>query len=385
MNRLLKPTILSISLLTVMAGAAVSPALGSISKAFPSVSPEMIKMIISLPAITIIVFSYVSGKLAARISKRYILIIGLLMYLLGGLGAALTTTIYQLLFFRAILGVGVGLLMPLSVAIIADFYEGAQRSKMIGLSPAISCLGGVLASFLGGLLAALNWRYAFGIYCLAIPSLLLTIIVLPESPESAEIEALESSPARLPQQVILLACLQFLLMLVFFSVPTNIATFMQDQGIGNAALAGLALAVLNIFGFIGGLMFNTILKKLGKHALLGSIACMTAGFWLLSLSYQVNLLIVSVAILGFGFGILQPLIYLRTTQVVPKQKTPLAMSLISSSLFFGQFMSPILLSLLGSLIGNTGSRFTFHFLSLTLLGALCTALILLLKPANRSK
>jgi len=160
MHKLLKPTILSISLLTVMAGAAMSPALGSISRAFPDASPQLIKMVLSLPAVMIILFSIVSGQLTSFISKKMILITGLIIYLVGGLGAAFTGTVYQLLLFRALLGIGVGLLTPLSVAVIADFFEGHERAQMVGLAPAVSCLGGVIANFAGGFLAEISWRYA---------------------------------------------------------------------------------------------------------------------------------------------------------------------------------------------------------------------------------
>ncbi len=375
MNRLLKPTILSISLLTVMAGAAVSPALGSISENFSSASPETIKMILSLPAITIMIFAYISGRLANTFSKRHILIAGLMLYLLGGVGAAFTTTIHQLLIFRAILGVGVGLIMPLSVAIIADFYEGAQRTQMIGLSPAISCLGGVLASFLGGLLAAMNWRYAFGIYLLALPSLCLSIMVLPNTTKNAGRPGHKNTGVKLPQQVYILAVLQFLLMLVFFAVPCSLATFMQYEGIGNAAWAGLALAVLNIFGFLGGMLFVRLLKWFHQYILPGAIVFMLAGFLLLGWAQHFSMILISVAALGFGFGILQPLIYWQNNRIVHEQETAMALSLISSFLFLGQFMSPILLTGLATISGNNSSRLSFWGLALLLAISFCLALL----------
>ena len=46
-NNSLKITILSMSLLTIMAGAAASPALGAIGQYFTDVDPTLIKMIIT--------------------------------------------------------------------------------------------------------------------------------------------------------------------------------------------------------------------------------------------------------------------------------------------------------------------------------------------------
>ena len=54
MKRRLLYTILSISLLTVMAGAAIAPALGVISAHFAGMNPLFIQLIVSLPALFII-------------------------------------------------------------------------------------------------------------------------------------------------------------------------------------------------------------------------------------------------------------------------------------------------------------------------------------------
>lgn len=83
---MLKPTIISISMATVMAGAAISPALGLIAKAFPDSSPTMIKLILTAPSIMIIPFSFLSSYLTSKLPKRTIIMFGLIIYLLGGAG-----------------------------------------------------------------------------------------------------------------------------------------------------------------------------------------------------------------------------------------------------------------------------------------------------------
>ena len=92
-SRSLKPTVLSISLLTVLAGAAVSPALAQIQKAFPDASDLAIQMILTLPPLLIIPFSLFSGWLALRFRKRVMLFVGLAFYLLAGVGGGLANSI----------------------------------------------------------------------------------------------------------------------------------------------------------------------------------------------------------------------------------------------------------------------------------------------------
>jgi len=126
---MLKPTIISISMATVMAGAAISPALGLIAKAFPEASPTMIKLILTAPSIMIIPFSFLSSYLTSKLTKRTIIMIGLVIYLIGGIGPQLVPTIEFLLALRLILGAGVGLVVPLSMSLINDYYSGKNARR----------------------------------------------------------------------------------------------------------------------------------------------------------------------------------------------------------------------------------------------------------------
>src|SRR5690625_7558174 len=112
MRQMLKPTIISIAMATVMAGAAISPALGLIAAHFSDADPVMIKLVLTAPSLTVIPFSFISSYLTRKISKRMIVLIGITIYIATGVGAQLAESIGVLLAFRFVLGVGVGLVMP---------------------------------------------------------------------------------------------------------------------------------------------------------------------------------------------------------------------------------------------------------------------------------
>ena len=155
MNKL-KVTILSLSVVTVMAGAAVGPALGVIAEYFSGASQLLIKLIITLPSLFIILTSFLFSTIANRASSKAIAIIGLLLYVAGGCGAGLADNVYVILMFRAILGIGVGLIMPLSTGLLGYFFDRSEQSKLMGYSVAMNNLGGIIASILAGYLVSLN-------------------------------------------------------------------------------------------------------------------------------------------------------------------------------------------------------------------------------------
>ncbi len=218
--------ILSISLLTVMASAAVSPALAKIRQAFPAADITLIKLVLTLPSLLIIPFSLLSGFLAARMKKKNVLLIGLVIYFLGGVGGGFAQNITQLLIIRGLFGIGVGLIIPLSTSLIADFYEGAERTKVMGLSGSVSHMGGVIFLLLSGWLACMSWRYAFGVYSLSLVTAIMLMVWLPEP-----VPKKTGAPvkAKLPGGVYWCAALGALMMVAFYAAPTNLAMFIENE------------------------------------------------------------------------------------------------------------------------------------------------------------
>ena len=223
---LLKASILSISLLTVMASAAISPALAKIHQAFRGTDPTLIKLVLTLPSLLIIPFSLLCGWLVKRVQKKYILLVGLVIYFFGGIGGALAQNITQLLIIRAIFGMGVGLVIPLSTSLIADFYEGTERTKMMGYSGSVSHFGGVIFLLVSGWLACISWRYAFAVYGL---SLLIFLMILFWLPEPQIKKAAGPAKAKLPFAVYVCAVLGALMMIAFYAAPTNLAMFIENE------------------------------------------------------------------------------------------------------------------------------------------------------------
>lgn len=380
MKTLLKLSILSISMITVMAGAAVSPALGNISNAFPGASANLIKMILTLPALFIIVFSLLSGKLTCILSKRQILIIGILIYITGGMGPIFVNNLNSLLIFRAILGIGCGLIMPISQSLIADFFNDDERIKMTGYSSAASNLMGIISSVLVGSLSSINWKYGFYIYIIALIVLVLNITTLPKQQKPIK----SKEKYHINNKVYLLAIGMCLITMAFYAVPTNIAIFMKKELIGNPSTAGFEIAIFTLGGFIAGTFLSIIKKNLKHYTITVGIGLMCLGYSLLFYSYNIYMIGISVSLVGFSFGIIYPLIFLNTSKISNGNSNTIALSIVSSAMFLGQFLSPLLLQYFGSILNSNSNRFNFKFLAICLSIAVIISLILKLKSKKNN-
>ena len=151
----------SISALNALPGLAVSPILGKLSAIFPHSTELDIQMLSSLPSLLIIPFIILSGKLTEKVNNIWLLQIGLSIFAVSGVLYLLSTKMWQLIAVSALLGIGSGLIVPLSTGLISRFFVGAYRTKQFGLSSAITNVTLVLATILTGYLAEVNWHLPF--------------------------------------------------------------------------------------------------------------------------------------------------------------------------------------------------------------------------------
>ncbi|MBU2702296.1 MFS family permease [Sporomusaceae bacterium BoRhaA] len=353
-----KISLLSISLLTIMAGAAVAPGLGEIAQAFPGESQTMIKLILSVPPLFIVPFSILSGILSSRISKKKLLLAGLVVYIIGGFGAAFTDSLIPLLVFRAVLGAGTGIILPLSTGLIADFYQGGERMKMLGYSFSANNLGAIIGNLGAGMLALINWHYVFYVYLIAILVLVLVALFIKGIP-SPEKQAEAHNKTALPGPVYGWAFAAFLFMLAFYAIVTNLSLLIYSRNIGDSSFAGILFAINAVSMFAGGFSLKAASQYLNRLLPCCMLLMMAVGYSGLGVCYSQTILILSIIIAGFGSGWAYPFIINKASAYAPMGKNIAVMAVVSSAAFLGQFASPLILDTLHNVSGGTVTTIFF--------------------------
>jgi DHA1 family bicyclomycin/chloramphenicol resistance-like MFS transporter len=109
-------------------------------------------------AVGIIVF----GPLSDKYGRRPILILGLILYLIGGLACAFSSSIYQLILFRILQALGSGNATAISTALIKDCFSGKSKSKILAAVQAMGVLAPMIAPIAGAaILQIADWRETF--------------------------------------------------------------------------------------------------------------------------------------------------------------------------------------------------------------------------------
>jgi multidrug resistance protein len=102
------------------------------------------------------------GKLSDLYGRRPLLMIGITLFLIGSALSGLSQTMWQLILFRGVQGVGAGALFPISLAVIGDLFTPAERGKYQGLFGAVFGLATLIGPALGGFLTdQISWHWVF--------------------------------------------------------------------------------------------------------------------------------------------------------------------------------------------------------------------------------
>lgn len=362
---MLAPTIISIAMATVMAGAAISPAIGLIASNFPDANQVLIKLILTAPSLIIIPFSFVSSYLTTKISKRSIILIGLTIYIISGVGAQFTNSIEMLLAFRFVLGAGVGLVMPLSISLISDHFVGRAQVKMMGYSSAFSNLGGIVTMTLAGFLASFGWGVPFNVYWLGAVIFILVYFFLPKN-EPIKPHANETRP-KLPLAIYGYALASGSIMLVYYGIATNMALYLEQGKLGGSKVAGAVMSFTTVGGMITSLTLAQLQESLKKFLIPLSLLFMGIAFATLSLTSSIPLILIAVCFVGFGQGILFPLINIKALGLVNPLQSDRVIAVVSSCIYIGQFSSPLVLDSLARAMGHPSIRFQYSMIGIGLI------------------
>lgn len=342
-SKMVTATILSMSLLTVMAAAAIAPAMGIIKEYFASVPDMTVQLIISLPALFIIVTNLCFLPISRLLRTRTIAIIGLLLYVVAGTGCFFIENIYALLVMRALLGVSVGLIMPLSTGLLSYYYPPEEQARLMGLSAAMNQMGGVVGTLMAGILASIEWRYAFLVYVLGLIALLMIIRWLPNDKlDSANKRGKAFEPRQLfkfhPSVLGML-----LLTMVFFVFPTNFAIITTRTLHLDTATITLLMVALDLLAFFIGLVFGKLMNRFRRIIKYFPPLALIIGYACYAEATGITLLLIGSLFIGLGNGIGVP--YLLTIASIKggKNSATTVMPLLSASLYLGQFISPIII------------------------------------------
>ncbi|MFN7130958.1 MAG: MFS transporter, partial [Myxococcales bacterium] len=102
------------------------------------------------------------GKLADLFGRKPVLLFGIAVFLVSSVACGLSTSMLQLVFFRALQGFGAGAMQPIVITVIGDIYTLEERSRIQGFIGGVWGFAGLVGPLLGGyIVKVLSWPWIF--------------------------------------------------------------------------------------------------------------------------------------------------------------------------------------------------------------------------------
>lgn len=362
----------SVSALTSLPGLAVSPILGELSTIFPHATELDIQMLTSLPSLLIIPFVLLAGKLAEKRNFIRLLRVGLWLFAASGVLYLFSSRMWQLMAVSALLGIGAGLIIPLSTGLISRYFTGEYRVRQFGYSSAITNMTLVVATAVTGYLAEVHWRLPFAVYLLPLISLVLSVYLKKDAASvtikqaAAIIPPIQSTPVisgkygihirHLVQLMLFYGLVTYVVLAVTFNLP-----FLMEAHHFSSGNSGLMISLFFLAIMAPGFMLDSLVKLLGNKTKLYSFLAIAVGLLLIWISPTEWLIVPGCILVGLGYGIIQPLIYDKTVDTAIPQKTTLALAFVMVMNYLAILLSPFITDFFQWIFHTGSQEFPFIF------------------------
>lgn len=345
--------IMSIFVLTMGVGT-ITPALNSIMEAFPDLPVSTIYLSSTLPSLTVIPATILAGMMAGNKTKyRTLAIIGIALFIVGGIAPFFSGDFTVILIERAIFGIGLGIISPLGNALIIGNFEGDKRASMMGVSTLMMNLGGIILQFLGGFCAGVQWNFSFLPHALGIISLVLVMFFLPEPPRAEQTNESKDKPkVKIPKVVWLISILFGAVMFINYPMLMGMSTYLSILKVGDAATSAIVLSFFTVGGMIAGVIFGKLFKMTGRFVVSVALLLMAAGYALLLFVPNVVAITIGAAIVGIGFSSLMPTVMMILGMVCPPQVVAISTSILMAIMNLFAFISTYWIQMIANITGD---------------------------------
>jgi MFS family permease len=331
----------------------------------------------AMPSIGIMLGGVLSGWVVARIGLRPLLLAAIVGYGVFGAAGGYFGDIWSFSATRLLLGFCGAFLTTASVTLLAELYDEAGRSKMIGYWKASMGFAVVLvAPASGWTAAAFGWQAAFLLFAaLAAPMALLAFFVVPKLHVAAVSDAARSGGGVWGLWPIFLMI--FLLHVMMMMGNNQIPFLLTAKGLASPRDIATVMMLTAPVGGLASIFSGHLQTRFGERQVLCcAIAAAGLGSIATGLAPSVLAAALGSALMTLGTGTFLPLYMTMPLGRVAPARRSTAIGFVQVSMYLGAFMNPFLLHPLREAFGLEGMYVAIGVMAVTgaALGGLRVAL-----------
>ena len=337
---------------------AISSVISQIMEVFPGTSAFAAQMLMTSPGIFIMVMSFVGAGLTRRFTPKRILLAGLGLDILAGVCGLVFHGSFPLLFaWTAMLGIGMGLWVPMVTTFASALFTEEERAGVMGRVTTAQNIGAIIMTAAGGFLARFGWHYVYLVYLIAVPGLIAAWRFLPDQKNAPAKDEGRGQKGTLgiDGQVILYGLLIFGYSVVYNQGPSNFSLLLSESGIQSSTLSGILSAMFLCGGFAGGCIFGKVNTWVGRQSIALGYILLGVGFVGLGTAQSVWMY----AICAFVSGASLPMVLAQISVRIVEGKDPAQYALIYAFMAaignLGSFGAPFITILAKNVTGSDGT------------------------------
>lgn len=360
-------TVVVAAFLPIIAIVAMFPAVPAMIAHFsddPSASVKVPSMV-TAPGLTIAVVALFAGMMVDRFGRRKLLLASTFLYGIFGTMPYFLTSLDAVYASRLLLGLSEAALLTTLNTLIADYWDEKGRRNWLTVQGMVGPALSSLALFFAGILVANGWNTVFLIYLVGFPIFVAMYFWLyePDSDEAArKMLAIGSPVAATPfpwATIFTIALLTVFSSTLYYVFIVNGGIVWQELGVGNPADIGRLTALPSLFIVVGALIFWAMGKfGIGSRGQIAAfLFVLGTGLAAIGLAQGTAGMIGGMAIQQTGAGMAVPVLIAWAQNKLPFEHRGRGMGVWTSAFFFGQFSSPLLISLIRSYAGTMQGAF----------------------------
>lgn len=334
------------------------------TEVFPQYGYATVSMIMTVSAVALGIISLVSGVIV-KIGKKRLLLIGSLLFAIGGLAGMAITNIYYIIATRLIEGLGAGIVLTVSMMLIPEIFSNQKKvDKLMGFNGVMTSLFAIIITMTTGIVAQVNWKMPFLFYMGGFVLFILQMMYIPSDTMLKENSAAQQEASfglHMNKAGVIHAIETFVYSVIgtiFFVCISGVVT---ELGIGNSVAAGTVTTFDTIGSMLFGFAFAATFQKIKGFSPFLFYVFMTIGVGLMLFGPH-NLIVACIAAFIFGMGYNQYFSYfLAKVSMISDDRTRDGNMAISNGIYYvAMFLGSFLVSGIMAAGGTDSTVFVFR-------------------------
>jgi MFS family permease len=353
------PLLMAGSCLPVLGAVLIAPVLPKMQDHFDSVpgAKTLVPVVLTVPALALALLAPFAGVIVDRLGRKRLLVVATVLYALFGTAPLWLDSLGAIVASRVLVGITEAAIMTCCTTLIGDYYTGRVRDRYLALQTMCASASATAFFVIGGAAGSAGWRAPFWIYAVGLLLAPLMATALPKLRQDAS-EELTTEPRTFPVRRLAGICaLTVFGAMVFYTVPVETAYLLDDLGITSTGVIGLATALASAATVAGSIAFTKLPGTPASRLPVVFALCGT-GFVVMGMASGPVLLIAGAVLNCLGTGVLLPSLLTVAMSRLEYADRGRGTGLWTAAFFFGEFICPLILigleSVVGSLAGAVG-------------------------------